>query len=181
MQFGLRRAAPFVSYPIHLLKLVYSCHSYCTKKSVSAVLTQYLCMALMQLCCHLANKREIMAAKEKHCRPRKPHFRLPWRDSWGDGHRTTSRTAVSGTAPALYRYSQVRSTVSEEMRPRQTDRQTDRQTANLISFHYHAVGRTILIIYVQHHTRSEKRLTATRGYYTVFQKKFTPRTFMITV
>ena len=81
MQFGLRRAAPFVSYPIHLLKLVYSCHSYCTKKSVSAVLTQYLCMALMQLCCHLANKREIMAAKEKHCRPRKPHFRLPWQDA----------------------------------------------------------------------------------------------------
>ena len=43
---------------------------------VSARLTQYLPTVLTQLCCHLANEYEIMAAKEQHYRPKNITFSI---------------------------------------------------------------------------------------------------------
>jgi len=56
---------------------------------------------------------------------------LPWQDPWGNGHQNT-RCSVRDSYVHVQNFRQIRSTVSEEMRPEQTDRQTDRQTANLI-------------------------------------------------
>jgi len=86
-------------------------------------------MVFMQSCCHLANKYEILAVKQKHCWPKKPHFISP---GGTPGTITTKMWhAVSGTdlRPCV-KSSQIRSVVSKEMCPRQTDRMTKTHTSS---------------------------------------------------
>ena len=87
-------------------------------------------LVLMWLCCHLVNEYEIMAVKEKHCRPKRTTFSAPL----GRSPQKCETQCPRQTSVPVQNISQIHSAVSEEMHHKQTDRHT--QTANLISVHY---------------------------------------------
>ena len=70
--------------------------------------------------------------KEKYCRPKKTTFSAPLLGPLGRSPPKWESQCPEQTSDPLQNFSQIRSAISEEMRPEQTDRHT--QTANLGQF-----------------------------------------------